>query len=362
MHAEDFLKALDTGKIDPVYLFVGGASFLMEEAWKKLLSSLLPKRGRSFNGERVQARETETGDVIERLATTPMFGGRRLIMVDNVEAWGKGDRAALEAFVQRIPPSACLVMTASDRKSIEGLAKAVETKGKVVQFRSPGDKEALRWLIERGRQLGKILSHRAAFLLVEMVGGDFHTLASELDKICTFVGERDRIETEDILEAASSQRSSSAFDMLDHLKARHADKALRSLRSLILSGELPLKILSTLAWQIRMVWQVKDGLRQGISEAELAARLRSHPFVVKKAREQAVRFSDADLYKVIEAIAQTDIAIKSTGTPPELLIEELVLDLCMDSKKPPDTSKARESNAGQKLKSVDPAGQAGDFP
>jgi DNA polymerase-3 subunit delta len=337
MHAEDFLTALDTGKIDPVYLFVGGSVFFMEEAWKKLLSSLLPERGKNFNGERLRARETEAGDVIERLATTPMFGGRRLLMVDNVEAWAKGDRAAMEAFVQRIPPSACLVMTASDRKNIEGLAKAVETRGKVVQFRSPGDKEALRWLIERGKQLGKNLSHRAAFLLVEMVGGDLHALASELDKICTFVGERDRIETEDILETTSSQRSFSAFDMLDHLKAQQADKALRSLRSLILSGELPLKILSTLAWQIRIVWQVKDGLRQGISEAELAARLKSHPFVIKKAREQAVRFSDADLYRVIEAIAQTDIAIKSTGTPPELLLEELVLDLCMDSKKPPLT-------------------------
>ena len=124
----------------------------MEEAWKKLLSSLLPKRAKNFNGERVQAKETEAGDVIGRLATTPMFGGRSLIMVDNVEAWGKEDRAAMEAFVQRIPPSACLVMTASDRKTIEGLAKAVETKGKVVQFRSPGDKEALRWLIDRGGQ------------------------------------------------------------------------------------------------------------------------------------------------------------------------------------------------------------------
>lgn len=348
MHAEDFLKALDTGKIDPVYLFVGGAAFLMEEAWKKLLSNLLPMEGKNFNGERVQARETEAGEVIERLATTPMFGGRRLIMVDNVDAWGKGDRAAMEAFVQRIPPSACLVMTAPDRKNIEGLAKAVETKGKVVPFRSPGDKEALRWLIERGKQFGKILSHRAAFLLVEMVGGDFHTLASELDKICTFVGERDQIETEDILEAASSQRSFSAFDMLDHLKAQQADKALRSLRSLILSGELPLKILSTLAWQIRMVWQVKDGLRQGISEAELAARLRSHPFVVKKAREQAVRFSDADLYRVIDAIAQTDIAIKSTATPPELLLEELVLDLCLGSNKRPATPRGHEKAIQQK--------------
>jgi DNA polymerase-3 subunit delta len=335
MQAEDFLEKLDSGEIAPVYLFVGEATFLMDEAWKKLLAKALPKGGKYFNGERLQAREIEAADVIERLATTPMFGGRRLIRVDGVETWGKDGRGAMEAFVPLIPPTACLVMTAAGRKNIEGLAKAVEARGKIVQFKSAGGKEAPRWLIERAGQLGKTLPHRAAFLLVEMAGTDFHTLASELDKICTFIGERERIEAEDILEAASSQRNFSTFELLDHLRARQAGKAVRSLRSLILAGELPLKILGTLAWQIRMIWQVKDGLRQGMSEAELAKRLGSHPFVVKKAREQSVRFSDTDLYRTLGAICQTDIAIKSTGTPPEVLLEELLLDLCLDSAKRP---------------------------
>jgi DNA polymerase-3 subunit delta len=333
MQAEDFLEKLDHGEISPVYLFVGEETFLMDEAWKKLLSKALPKGGRYFNGERLQAREIEVPDVIERLATTPMFGGRRLIRVDSVETWGKEAREAMEAFVPLIPPAACLVMTAAGRKNIEGLAKAVEARGKIVQFKS-GGKEAPRWLIERAGQLGKILPLRAAFLLVEMAGTDLHTLASELDKICTFIGEREQIEADDILEAASSQRNFSTFELLDHLRARQAGKAVRSLRSLILAGELPLKILATLAWQIRMVWQVKDGLRQGMSEAELAKRLGAHPFVVKKARAQSSRISDADLYRTLEAICQTDIAIKSTGTPPEVLLEELLLDLCLDSAKP----------------------------
>lgn len=343
MQGEDFLEELDSGKIFPVYLFVGEAAFLMEEAWKKLLSKTLPRRGKHFNGERVQAKAIEAADIIERLATAPMFGGRRLVMVDSVEAWGKDGREAMESFVPLIPPTACLVMTAAGRKNIEGLAKAVEAKGKIVSFKSPGGKEAPRWLIQRAAQLGKTLSHRAAFLLVEMAGGDFQTLASELDKICTFIGEHERIEAEDILEAASSQRNFSTFELLDHLRARQAGKAVRSLRSLILSGELPLKILATLAWQIRIVWQVKDGLRQGISEAELATRLGSHPFVVKKAREQSLRFSDADLYATLEAICQTDIAIKSTGTPPEVLLEELLLDLCLDSTKRSNAPRGTET-------------------
>ncbi|MDA8308414.1 MAG: DNA polymerase III subunit delta [Deltaproteobacteria bacterium] len=327
MDTEEFRKALRAGKIEPVYLFLGPSTFLMGEAWNKLLSALLPKAGGRFNGERLQAKETEPADLIARLAVVPMFGGRRAIMVDNVEAWGKGPLSAVEAFVRRIPASACLVMTASSRKSIEGLAKAVEAKGKVILFRSPGEREAPRWLVERARQMGKTLSNRAAFLLVETSGTDLQTLASELDKICTFAGERDRIEPEDILEAAGPHRTFSAFDLLDHIKGGQADKALASLRSLVLSGELPLKILSTLAWQIRIVWQVKDGLRQGIPESQLAKRIGAHPFVVKKASEQAGRFSDAYLYRVIEAVGQTDIAIKSTGTSPELLLEDLVLNL-----------------------------------
>lgn len=163
--------------------------------------------------------------------------------------------------------------------------------------------------------------------MVETTGADFQSLASELEKLCTFVGDRERIEAEDVLEVSGSNRTFSAFELLDQIKGGQADKALLSLRSLILSGELPLKILSTLAWQIRIIWQVKDGLRQGIPESQLAKRIGAHPFVVKKASEQAGRFTDAYLYKVIEAVGQTDIAIKSTGTSPELLLEDLVLTL-----------------------------------
>ena len=329
MQAEDLFEKLEYGEIAPAYLFVGEAAFLMDEAWEKLLSKALPRGGRHFNGERLQAREIEAADAIERLATMPMFGGRRFIRVDSVETWGKESREAIESFVPQIPATACLVMTAANRKSVEGLARAVEARGKIVQFKSAGVKEAPRWLIQRAGQLGKTLSHKAAFMLVETAGADFQTLASELDKICTFIGERERIEAEDIFEAASSQRNFSTFELLDFLRARQAGKAVRSLKSLILAGEPPLRILSRLAWQTRMVWQVKDGLRQGMLEAELAKRLGAHPFVVKKAREQSALFSDTDLFRTLEAICKTDIAIKSTGATPEILLEELVLELCL---------------------------------
>lgn len=334
MQSEDFLKAVDSGNIKPVYLFLGDAAFPMEEAWKRLLAGALPRGAKRFNGERTASKEITAGQVVERLSTAPMFGGRRLIMVENVEVWGKEDQAVLQSFIARIPPSACLVLTASGKKPVEGLAKAIGAKGEVVQFRPPGAREAPRWLVDRARERGKNLDFRAASLLVEIAGEDFHTLSSELEKICTFVGEKATVEAEDVQEAASSQRNFTMFDLLDQIKARQAGKAIKSLRSMIAAGAVPLVILSTLAWQIRIIWQIRDGLRQGISEADLVQRLKLHPFVVKKAREQASLFSDDDLYGILTAIGQTDVSIKSSGTPPDAQLESLVVDLCLERKKP----------------------------
>lgn len=335
MQAEDFLQTLHSTKLEPVYLFLGASAFLMEEAWKKLHSRVFPKGTKSLSVERFQAKETPPGHVMERLQTIPMFGPNRFMVVENVEAWEKGDRASFETFLQRIPSSACLVLTASAKKGIDSLVKIVESRGKVVQFRAPNEREAPRWLMDQAKGKGKTLSLRAAFLLVEMIGEDFSSLSSELEKVCTFVGERENIEAEDIQEAVSSQRTFSMFDLLDQVKARQAGKAVRSLRSLLLSGEPALKILASLAWQIRVLWQVKDGLRSGMPEVQLSEKLKLHAFVVKKAREQAVRFSDSDLYEILDAIRQADLAIKSTGSSPEAMLEELLIGLCLKNEKPP---------------------------
>jgi len=44
--------------------------------------------------------------------------------------------------------------------------------------------------------------------------------------------------------------------------------------------------------------------------------------------QQAQSFSEAELYRIHGLIREADLAIKSTGTAPPLLIEALVLKLC----------------------------------
>ncbi len=325
-------QRIERGDIAPVYLFLGEAAFLMEEAWDHLVRACFSKTARRFKGERFLAKECPASDVIEKLSTVPMFGSRRLILVSGVEAWNKDQRNALTSYLKAPSPHGCLVLRAAQSKGIESLESCVASVGAVVHFKTPAEKDAPRWLRERAQYHGKQLSPDGAMFLVEQVGVDLFRLERELEKLAAYVGSRSRIELRDVQEVVGSQRFFTVFEMLRFLGRRKAHKALVSLRSLILLGEAPLAILGMLARQVRILWQIKEGIEGGLSTADLAKKLRLPPYVAKNLAGEASLFSHGNLMEIHQALREADLALKSTGTAPEKTLEGLVLKFC--GKKP----------------------------
>ena len=52
-------------------------------------------------------------------------------------------------------------------------------------------------------------------------------------------------------------------------------------------------------------------------------------FVVKNYTQEASHFTESAFYRIHQAIRKTDLALKSTGTSPEIMLEALVLSLCL---------------------------------
>ncbi len=61
---------------------------------------------------------------------------------------------------------------------------------------------------------------------------------------------------------------------------------------------------------------------------ELAKELGTPPWTIKKLTDQGKNFSEASLQEGILKCHQTDLAIKRSGGPKDLLMEKLVIDLC----------------------------------
>lgn len=328
MLPSQFFRELASVPIAPVYLFMGESEFLIEEAWQALLEKIIPENARAFNGERLSALDHPMTEIANLLRGMPMFGSRRLLMVRSIEDWPKDQRKVLENYLARPNPHACLVLTSAKRKGMESLEAAVSSIGKVVHFQAPSEKDIPRWLMDRAKRLGKQLSPRAASLLLEQVGPDLSILERELEKLCLYTGEGRKIEPEDVEQISSAQRSYTVYELIGYVGQKQSDRALASLRSLLLAGESPLGALALLARQIRMVWQVKDGLEQGMPLEAVVQKLRVPRFVVQDYARQAAAFSEARLARMHQLLRETDSALKGSGTSPERLMELLIIDLC----------------------------------
>lgn len=327
MRYHEFLKQLAGDEIAPVYLFKGDAGLLMDEAWQQLTAKVVPAKARRLNGERLQARDCSAGQVLEKVRTLPMFGPRQLVMVQNIDSWPKDQLQQLLSYLERPQPSACLVLTAAQSKGLDRIEAAVEATGRVVTFVAPSDRDAPRWLQERAAMRGKKMTLEAAGMLFEQVGLDLHRLELELDKLIQYVGERETIRLEDVAEAVSSQRGSSVFALLDHIARGEKRLAVNALRNLLRAGEAPLAILALIARQLRLVWQASDALKRGASLPDLARELRLPPTIAKKYMQQSTAFSTEQLRRFHGEICLADMALKSSGTNPEWVLEDLVVRL-----------------------------------
>jgi DNA polymerase-3 subunit delta len=233
----------------------------------------------------------------------------------------------LEDYLLHPCPTGCLVLTATQKKGMERIEPAVASVGIVVQFTAPLERDIPRWLQERAGMHGRRLASKAALFLLDQVGPDLYRLDKELEKLVLYAGDRETIEVADVEATVSCQRSFSVFELLRQVSRNEPRKAVHSLRRLMLSGEPPLTVLALLARQVRMLWQVKDSLARGVPMGQIAQQLHLPASVARGYASQSNLVSQVELYRMHQDLRKTDLAIKSTGTSAEVILEALILRL-----------------------------------
>src|SRR5690606_11642978 len=87
----------------------------------------------------------------------------------------------------------------------------------------------------------------------------------------------------------------------------------------------PLRLLALVARQFRILAHARALMERGATQRDLQERLGLHPFVARKAWQQARRLGADESMEALEAILETDVAIKQGGWPDRLALERMVL-------------------------------------
>jgi DNA polymerase-3 subunit delta len=151
-------------------------------------------------------------------------------------------------------------------------------------------------------------------------------LANEIDKLATYVGPGGTITANDVRQLSAHVQEARIFDLTDALAQRNCKQALNILHDLLSDGEPPLKLISTITFQVRSLLLVKELAQRGTRAAQIASTLGIAPFIVEKALRQVGNFSMAQLEGTYRQLLATDAALKRSRLTPEMALDLLVIN------------------------------------
>jgi len=319
-------------QLAPVYLLFGDDVTQMERL-VDAIEATVDEADRPFAVERVYAGE-EGGSPLDAAAAAnvfPMLGDRRIVIVLRAERFlkprragkagdggdagdadspdeeseaGAIDTAPLEAYLEKPSPSSVLVFVAAAIDRSRRLTKRLIEKAAVVECSGivkadgrgrrevQGDK-----LAEIRREIaaaGRTMEARAFDLLVERSGGEVSKLRGDVERLVLFTEGQTSISRGDVEEIVTVATLVDDWGVVNAIGDGDAGRALREVGLRFDRGDSPHQLVGQLRWWV-------------------SARL------APAAPDRAVA--------AIDALLRTDLALKSSGGDPRVLVERLVVEL-----------------------------------
>jgi len=269
---------------------------------------------------------------------------------------GAAEQRLGEMLDHGLPPWDFLLMTAVQADRRTRLYKRLEDMGAVLQLVVERDRsgrinrESLALFVnQRLREVGKTIDPRARDMILLRAGDELLGLQQELEKLFLYVGDQPTIRSQDVDAIFADQGDGWVFDLTRCIAERNAVAALAHLARLLAQGEHPLKLLGTITAEIRRLLaarQLIDGdvrgqWKRGLTYQQFqqnvlrqgAPILTRNPYADYMCFQRADQFSLGELRACLTSSYETDLRLKSTGNDPRLVMEKLILDMCVGSRK-----------------------------
>lgn len=262
----------------------------------------------------------------------------------------------LEELLERgLPPWSFLLITALQVDRRTRLYKRLEEIGgvlaRVVERDRSGklNREALMEFVnQRLRQAGKTIEPRARELVLARASQELRSLDQELEKLLLYVGDRSSIGFHDVEMIMADRGEGWVLDLTRSVAGRDAAASLQELSRLLAQGEHPLKLLATLASEMRKLMMARQLMNtelrgiwhRGMSYEQFQKSvlkkdgplLMRNPYADYMCFQRADHFSLDELLLFMRRIFETDLRLKSAGSSPRLALERLILGICLPAR------------------------------
>ncbi|MCA1031819.1 DNA polymerase III subunit delta [Bacillus timonensis] len=330
-------KKIKKKEFSSIYLLYGTENFLINETKELIVNGILPEEERDFNLSQYDLEETAIEVALEDAETLPFMGEKRVIIVKNPYflTAEKGKEKVehniqkLEEYIKAPSPYSHFIIIAPYEKLDERkkITKLLKKEAETVETNSLSDSDLRLWINERTTINQVTISNAAVQKLLQLTGSNLMVITNEVDKLSLYVGQYGEIDEEVVRLLVARSLEQNIFELIEHAVNRKLSEALRIFYDLLNQNEEPIKILSLLASQFRLIYGVKELSQKGYGQQQIATTLKVHPFRVKLAAGQAKMFSSKELTNIIEQLAEADFDMKNGKMDKQLILELFLMKL-----------------------------------
>lgn len=310
-----------------VYFIFGEDSYRSKQKVDEMITGYKKVHPSGLNFLHVDAKEKSFEEFLGSLQTHSMFREKKLAVLNNAFE----NKKFQEALVENIKNLQELkdIIIVYEKDSVDHrtkLFKSLEKSATCQEFHFLQPAMLKKWALQEFEKYHAAVDNDALDLLLTFVKNDLWRMSNEINKLSLYK-KGSAVKKEDVILQVKPDIENDIFKTIEALAAKNKKLALVLLHNHLDEGEVPLYLLSMIAYQFRNLIIIKELLEKGMPYQAIAKKAGLHPFVVQKTYAACRQFSLLELKKIYRKIFQIDSEIKTGSIEPETALDLLVAQI-----------------------------------
>ncbi|MBP5597331.1 DNA polymerase III subunit delta [Pseudobutyrivibrio sp.] len=258
-------------KFRNLYLLYGDEEYLKQQFKDKLIKALV-NEGDTMNFSKYHGKDISDREIIDLAETMPFFAKPvgadgtqyRVILLERCNLASrsatakKKDEPDLIEYFSALPSHVIFIVLEDAGIGRSKLFKTASSAGLAVEFTMLNDADLAKWIGAKLKSEGKMMKQDAFQLFLKMTHANMSNMDTELEKLISYVGDRDQILSEDVAAICVAGVESKVFDLVNSISEKNLRQTMDIYQKHLALDTNPREILGALIAEFRRMRVIKE--------------------------------------------------------------------------------------------------------
>ncbi len=321
------IKRIKKGEFDPCYFFHGEETFLADELSDLIIQKTFNAPKDDFNLHIFYGKDASVNDILQASMSFPMLADRKIVILREADQLKQID--AFEDYLKKPTTTTSLIFICAKPDLRKKLWKNLKDFATTVEFKPLAEQHLAEWMISYLAERNKKLNDQALMLLNARLDTSLREINSQLDKLCTFVGDRESITEEDVESVVGISRQYNVFELCNAIGQKNLPQTLHIYQQMMHSGGEPVYMIVMIHRHFISLLGLKELITSGQSpQSAISTMMKEYKFFLRSdILPQVKNYTLKEIQFSFNALIEADTQLKSSGMKNDLIMTTLFYKL-----------------------------------